>query len=468
MEDEYKTNFTVISNTEEDLKLFKLSKTYKEETLAYVKAVNAYREEGMATQWQETPQMPLPEDTREKYDEQIYKIILKANKEGWVDKLRDLFPPQTEIFYSFRQSKYDMSNIHKIIAVNDKLFLAIIDRPKFYIEGNTEYIRECYICENGNFTKLPDIYYLGACPQKKILAYFDKNGIHLQDVSNGKDINFIPWHKNDIYFTDGTIAAKDVEISSIVEDICIPFSDGQKILIGGESHGLFLLEKNRITVIFPDKNYYDKYRDEHAQNKKPIDNILQLGDFPMLHCALSHNNRYIALGFQSSLHYIYDHNGNMVGSMEPDSSYPHYALFATDDEQVAFNSCHFYNGVTTATKVNDITNGRPYSDAIELDMESRVYAAVAASYGYIIGEAYGYIRARSYQGDHLWDDYLGFNIATMDITDDEQFLYVGTYKGIIYKIQLNSGTKDPYTIGNSDNKEICRWLFWEKDKILQW
>jgi hypothetical protein len=63
---------------------------------------------------------------------------------------------------------------------------------------------------------------------------------------------------------------------------------------------------------------------------------------------------------------------------------------------------------------------------------------------------------------------LGFNIQTMDLTDDEKFLYVGTYKGIIYKIELNAEVADLYKIGTSSNREITRWLFWENDQIIEW
>ncbi|WP_341793625.1 MULTISPECIES: hypothetical protein [unclassified Rickettsia] len=459
-------------------KIKQLSTGYKEETLKYTKNVNEFRNEGMKTLWQEPVKTEAPIDTREKYVEEVYKIILEFNKNNKVKQLRELFPPQTEIFYSFTENKDTVGNIHKIVAISDDIFLVAVDEPRLLSEDNRIYYqRNCYVYKNKKFHELKNVLDFGVCPQKKIISYIKEDGIYLTNYHNDKEITYKPWAKEKVYFPDGSIAVNDCDLSNIFGDLYVPFSDGKKILMGGYSFGLILLEleTNRRTLIFPDKQYYDEYIKDNPKKKgKPLKNILELWEFPMFHFSLSHNNQYIALGFQSSFHNLYDINGNLIGSALPISSYPHYAIFSQDDKQIAFNSCHFYNGGTIAVQLQEIQNNgnlekqEDYEDYIELDTESRVYAAVSTSYGYIIGDAQGYIRARSYNGDHLWDDYLGFNIQTMDITSDEKFLYVGTYKGIVYKIRLNSGTIDPYKIGNSTNYEEKRWMFWEENNILEW
>ncbi|HJD68064.1 MAG TPA: hypothetical protein LFV66_06495 [Rickettsia endosymbiont of Bembidion lapponicum] len=445
---------------------------YKHETLEYVNKVNEFRNEGMKTLWRESVKMETPVDTREKYVEEIYKIILEFNKSNKIKQLRELFPPQTEIFYEFTENKDTVGNIHKLIAISNDVFLLAVDEPKILSEDNRRYYqRNCYIYKNKKFHELENVLDFGVCPQKKIISYIKEDGIYLTDYNNDKEIDYKPWIKEKVYFSDGSIAVNDCDLSNIFGDLYTPFSDGKKILIGGDSFGLILLEleTNRRTLIFPDKQYYDEYTNNTIKKNKPLKDIFELGEFSMFHFSLSHNNQYIALGYQSSIHNLYDIDGNLIGSVFPTSSYPHYSLFSKDDKQIAFNSCHFYNGDTIAVQLQEIQNNNNLEKSyIELDSESRVYAAVSTSYGYIIGDAKGYIRARSYDGDYLWDDYLGFNIQTMDITLDEKFLYVGTYKGVIYKIRLNSKTLDPYKIGNSTNYEEKRWMFWEENNILEW
>lgn len=448
-----------------------LSMLFKKETIQYVKKVNEFRSEGMKSKWQETVAIKLPIDKREKYAHDVYSAILKFNKKDDIQKLKDLFPPQTEIFYSLTKEKETVSDIHKIIAVSDEIFLVAVDEPKICDkQKNRVLLRSCYVCERGVFTKLQNVIDFGVCPQKRVFSYVESNIIVLKNTWDGDVLCTVTLstHKT-IYFTDGSIAHNNFDASNLLGECYIPFSDGKRILVSSQDFGLLLLEDDEIKVIFPTKQEYINYKNDQY-NHHSVNNFPDMGDFPMFHVSLSHNNKFIALGYQSSNHSIYSVDGVLLGEVSPNSSYPHYALFSKQDHQVMFNSCHFYNGATLACEFEDIilNESIPENKIIELDMESRVYAAVSTSYGYIIGDADGYIRARSYAGDYLWDDYLGFNIQTMDITTDEMFLYVGTYKGIIYKIHLNYGEKSPYQIGNSTNKEVSRWMFWEEDHILRW
>ena len=449
----------------------RLSRLFKEETIKYVKQVNEFRAEGIKSKWQEPMTIEAPTDAREKYAHEIYKAILKFNKKGETQELRELFPPQTEIFYSLTQEKVNISNIQKVIAVSEEIFLVAVDEPKSSNQHNQQHFeRNCYMYGRGSFTRLENIIDFGVCPQKKVFAYVKSNAIILKNGWDGDILSTINLSKHaTIYFEDDSVAHNDFDVSDVCGEYYIPFSDGKRILIGGQDFGLLLLESDNYKVIFPSKQDCVRYQEEQ-EDSSPATGALDWGDFSMFHVALSHNNNYIAFGHQCSSHAIYNVDGVSLGETEPLSSYPHYALFSKDDSQIMFNSCHFYNGATLACQVGDMILGDhvPENKIIELDMESRVYAAVSTSYGYIIGDAHGYIRARSHNGDYLWDDYLGLNIQTMDITSDEKFLYVGTYKGIIYKIHLNYGEKSLYQIGNSNNREISRWMFWEEDNILTW
>lgn len=463
------------------LQVKRLSSLFKKETIQYVAQVNAFREEGMRTKWREQPKTKDPVDTREKYASQIYDLVLKYNKDGKSDALRNLFPPQTEIFYELTEHKETASHIEKIVCIKEDLFLVRMTTPQFSPEHTlSSFQGVCYLYQENRFTKLDGVKDFGVCPRKQIYAYVKSDAIELKNGWDGDILRTIALPQSvTLSFPDGSIAQDRFELSHKMADLCIPFCDGKRILLGHEEHGVLLVDEERYTVLLPtqqdildDQEAARAFGDEEDDDEDPFvsQGALDMGDYPMLHLALSHNNASIALGHQCSRHRLYGCAGALLGESEPASSYPHYALFSKDDKQVMFNACHFYNGATIALNVADMASGDAVSQdkAIELDAESRVYAGVSTSFGYIIGDAQGYIRARGHDGAYLWDDYLGFNIKAMDITDDEKFLYVGTYKGIIYKIQLNTGKRCPYQIGNSTNIEVARWMFWEKDTILRW
>jgi hypothetical protein len=325
------------------------------------------------------------------------------------------------------------------------------------------------VYKDGAFQILNDVVDFGICPQRKVIAFLKEDGIHLKEHWDGDSLTILDWPTGDIYFADGSLAASRQKGLKFFGEKCIPFSDGRRVLLGGAGDGLILVEKEKTTVIFPDKQYIADYASKDETDPLNEKDVFSHGDYSMFHFSLSHSNELISLGHQCSSHHLYSVNGARLGSIEPRSEYPHYSLFSKDDTQVCFNSCHFYNGGTLAVQVDELkSNKKSEKQFIELDTESRVYAGVTTSFGYIIGDAKGYIRARSYSGERLWDDYLGFNIQTMDITADEKFLYVGTHKGIIYKVELNAGVIDLYKIGTSKNHEITRWIFWEKDQIIEW
>lgn len=98
----------------------------------------------------------------------------------------------------------------------------------------------------------------------------------------------------------------------------------------------------------------------------------------------------------------------------------------------------------------------------------RVYAGVATTEGYILGDANGYIRAFTKEGKQLWRYFLGGTISGMAISDDEQTLWVGTYFGQLHQLQLNKGWRDTHTIGTAKHYEDFRLIFWKKEPILKW
>ena len=171
-----------------------------------------------------------------------------------------------------------------------------------------------------------------------------------------------------------------------------------------------------------------------------------------------------------------DSEGERLGCIGAQSSYPHFCLFSADDTQLITNSCHFYNGVTIGVdrallKCGLEVEAYSYDEEGEqnftlIDDAMRVYAGVATRDFYILGDAYGYIKAVGKDGRKIWRHYLGGTIKSMALSEDGGVLFVGTYGGRLHKLRLGAG-QDRHTIGNGNHKEEFRLIAYE-DKIYRW
>ncbi len=166
---------------------------------------------------------------------------------------------------------------------------------------------------------------------------------------------------------------------------------------------------------------------------------------------------------------VFDENLSLIADVGNRSEYPHYALFSSDDSMVAFNSCHFYNGITLGVPVSQFPGLRtePYEDddrVTILEEGSRVYAGTCRNDEFIIGDANGYVRAFGTDGKPSWQLFIGSTVGDIDISDDGKVLVVSTYAGFISIIQMDAGKQAPHQIGNSEHMEIRRWLFWKNEE----
>ncbi len=91
---------------------------------------------------------------------------------------------------------------------------------------------------------------------------------------------------------------------------------------------------------------------------------------------------------------------------------------------------------------------------------SRVYTGVARNDEFIIGDASGYVRAFSLSGEPRWQLFVGSSASAMALSPDGETLVVSTYAGLLSISQLDAGEQAPYQIGNSQHREVRRWIFW--------
>ena len=241
----------------------------------------------------------------------------------------------------------------------------------------------------------------------------------------------------------------------------LPFNDGSKVLLTAHD-GIFLISQSGAKLIHP--IYEDEGEDEYEL------------EIDMANATLSNDNELIVAGEQDSDHVLMDSEGERLGCIGAQSSYPHFCLFNADDTQLITNSCHFYNGVTIGVDRALLKRGLEVgfydSDGGDeqnftlIDDAMRVYAGVATRDFYILGDAYGYIKAVGKDGRKIWRHYLGGTIKSMALSEDGSVLFVGTYGGRLHKLRLGAG-QDSHTIGNGNHKEEFRLIAYE-DKIYRW
>lgn len=104
-----------------------------------------------------------------------------------------------------------------------------------------------------------------------------------------------------------------------------------------------------------------------------------------------------------------------------------------------------------------------------IDDSMRVYVGVAIVDYYILGDAYGYIKAFDKNGIKRWQHFLGSTISGITASDDGHTLWVASCSGMIHKLLLGKGHGDKHTIGDGNHYEEFRLLIWkEESQPLKW
>ena len=374
--------------------------------------------------------------------EAVFELLKDANERGETEKFRADFPPSNVIFdKKLRKKLRDIDQICPLGGEN-VLFIASNDDGKtlYLLEG------EC-VSEVAD-----DVIAVGKSKRNEIYALLNQDEVWLIRGYDGK--------------SGGEPVARFSHELEIIYDEAeiLPFNDGSKVLLAAHD-GIFLISQSGAKLIHP--IYEDEGEDEDEYEL----------EIAMANATLSNDNELIAAGEQDTdEHVLMDREGERLGGIGAQSAYPHFCLFSADDTQLITNSCHFYNGVTIGVDRVLLKRGlevEAYSYDEEgeknftlIDDAMRVYAGVATRDFYILGDAYGYIKAVGKDGRKIWRHYLGGTIKSMALSEDGSVLFVGTYGGRLHKLRLGAG-QDSHTIGNGNHKEEFRLIAYE-DKIYRW
>ena len=432
-----------------------LKKEWNEKGEKYAKAVNDMVAFAEAHGW-DAYKGEEPVDERAHLGEAVFELLKEANERGETEKFRADFPPSNIIF---EECKDEAGNAGEKDKVGDKLgnvdqICPLGGENVLFIASNDDG-KTLYLLEGDRVSEVvKGVIAVGKSKRNEIYALLRRGEVELIKGYDGKD--------------GGEPIAKfshDVELTYDEAEI-LPFNDGKKVLLSCHD-GIFLISQSGAKLIHPIYEDGQLYEDDDGNAALYID---------MANAALASDNELIVAGEQCGDHVLMDSEGERLGCIGAQSSYPHFCLFSADDTQLIANSCHFYNGVTIGVDRAALTQGvdveaYSYDEDGEknftlIDDAMRVYAGVATRDFYILGDAYGYIKAVGKDGRKIWRHYLGGTIKSMALSDDGSVLFVGTYGGRLHKLRLGAG-QDSHTIGNGNHKEEFRLIAYE-DKIYRW
>lgn len=430
---------------------------WKQKTLSYVQAINDFVKRGHADGWDNVGNEPK-DPGREHLAKEAIAALRHANLEGYVEQFRELWPPAHAPLIPLLEE--NGQSIPVICLMDDGSILARIGTN--YQAGRTFQIR------GDQATELKDVGYFGRCPNRRYFGVARNDGIAIHDGWQGPEVTLCPWPKGTEDIPDGFKVAPwdDVPNPSRI----VPFPDGKRVLMISE-HGIFVLSESSARRLLPTKEQMREHF-EWSKREHPEDELSLF--LSMEHGAVSRDGRFVAVGCQDSSHLVYDDQLELIGDIGNQSEYPHYAVFSADQSMIAFNSCHFYNGITVGVPLHLLPGLK--TDAYEEDKRTpiledgaRVYAAVSRNDEFIIGDASGYVRAFDLQGRRRWEQFIGSSVGDIDVSPDGKTLVVSTYAGFISILSLDVGESAAHQIGTGGHREERRWIFWKNEpKPLIW
>ncbi|WP_405415287.1 hypothetical protein [Maribacter sp. Asnod1-A12] len=373
-----------------------------------------------------------PEDNRDHLADELFRLLKEANKNNVVKEFRKDFPPaHTPLIKFFETKGQSIEQMHFI--ENEKII---------FLTGTAYQKRQAYLLNGEKVIELEsDIDAIGKSKRNNVFAISSKYSI----------VTTQGW-QGDIIHTFELNETKEFGISNL-----IPFNDGRKVLLIS-SDGIYIISQEGEKMIHPEPDLEDEEWSSYID---------------MENATISNDNKHIVVGDQCADHRILNENGIQIGEIGAQSSYPHFCLFSDDDEQLITNSCHFYNGITIGVSANQFEDLKieAYEESEDykvIDEDMRVYIGLTTKDLYILGDAYGYIKAFNKNGECIWRHFLGSTIGGLAISDDDKILWVGSCTGMVHKLKLGEGHRDNHTLGNGNHYEEFRLIVWKGEPIMMW
>lgn len=254
--------------------------------------------------------------------------------------------------------------------------------------------------------------------------------------------------------------------------------DGQKILLCDAERGVVLLRRGSSSwsaqLLFPSTTL--------GLDEQMREQISEDGDFvqsfDMVHAALSPDGRFAALGAQDGGHYLLDlesaEGPSLYAKLGHLSEYPHDACFSDNSAFVAFNSCHFYNGITFAAAMSAVQglSTPPYEEHAQqtvLNAYLRTYASgylppsmTTEEMGAFLLAGAGFAACISPSGKLLWELGFGSTAGGVDVCPGTGRVLLASYSGFLHLLDPMQAQDPSIFPGYNPPQELRRWVFWDR------
>jgi hypothetical protein len=322
------------------------------------------------------------------------------------------------------------------------------------------------IIDGDQLHHLSGIDFVGRSPGGRYIAVARGDGIEIRDGWEGPTVSKLSWPTG----LEGVPREFHVPMKKGVPfpKALFPFPQGDRVLLVS-SEGIFVVGRHTCRRLLKTTAEIREYLASVDQSELAEGRPYDCFDLHMAHAAISPDGRWIACGHQGSNHLLFDANTcELVGTVLPQSSYPDFAAFSRDGSMVALNACHWHHGSTLGVSIAAFSGGRSElstddPEVVRLDREARVCASSSRHDEFIFGDAYGMLRAIDLKGRFRWQHFIGSTINAIDVSPDGKRLVVTSCAGFLCILDLDSGTRDPHTIGTATHREVRRWLFWKKE-----
>jgi hypothetical protein len=438
------------------------SERWRHAVCDYAARINAYVEEGDRESWKKSRPEPQHEDLSDLLPEWL-EGLRNANANGEVAAFRAAWPlahlPLLPLIEKNGQG------FGAIAGIGEDDVLVRVGSP-YEADGG------CYRIVGQHARVVDGLDFFGQCARRRYLALAAGGRIVVRDGFDGTVVSELPLPRGDEDPPPGIrlgIAAETTSLHRLQ-----PFDAGRRVLVVSDD-GVFVVDATGIHRLLPTPDTLQeslRYRIEEAdgQANDPISPNLS-----MVHGEVCPNDRFIACGHQDGRHRIFDATSlQLIGEIGPHGEYPHHAAFSADGGHAILNACHFYNGGTISVAAaalpgfdTDFYEEHPALALIEDG--ARVYASAVREDEVFLGDAYGYIRAVSMNGEQRWKHFIGSTVSAMALSGDGKVLLAATYAGFLSMIRLVPDGRTPEQIGTSPHREFRRWIFWKQEPApLAW
>ena len=210
---------------------------WKEKTLSYVRAFNAYRERGYAEGWENVGEAPK-DPGRGHLAWDAIAALRSANLAGYTEDFRKLWPPAHAPLIPILEE--NGQNIPVVCLLNDGSLVVRIGAN--YEPGRTIWI------QGDRVTDMPEVGYFGRCPNRRYFGVAQETGIAILDGWQGPQVALCPWPNGTEDIPSGFKVAPWDNVPS--PSRIVPFPDGKRVLMTSE-RGIFVLSERSARRLVP-------------------------------------------------------------------------------------------------------------------------------------------------------------------------------------------------------------------------